>query len=101
MRGFKPVMVALAWSTGPVIAPALGYGIWLQALGAPRGIFGGMAVVAAITLGQSTLGMAAATGTSFAVAAWAARVLGLGWHDAAAVSTLSALGTLLSQTAAG
>jgi len=101
LRGFKPLMVALAWSAGPVIAPALGYGIWLQALGVPGGIFGGMVVVAAITLGQSTLGMAAATGTSFAVAAWAARVLGLGWQDAAAFSTLTAFGTMISQTVPG
>lgn len=101
MRGFEPLTVALAVSVGPVIAPALGYGIWLQALGVSGGIFGGMVVVAAITLGQSTLGIAAATGTSFAVAAWAARTLGAAPQDAAAFSTLSALGTLISQTAPG
>src|SRR5262249_2720400 len=61
MRGFKAFMRALAWSAGPVIAAALGYGIGLQALGVRAGILGGMVVLMAITLGQSTLGMAAAT----------------------------------------
>jgi hypothetical protein len=101
LRTFRPLMAALAWSAAPVLASALGYGIWLEGLGVRGGLVAGVLMTGAITLGQSTLGLAAATGTSFAVAAWAASTLGAGPLDAAAFSTLSTFATVLSQVVPG
>ena len=87
--------VALLFSVGPVLAPALAYGLALRGLGIPGGLFAGAVVLGAIALGQA--------------AAWSARGHGalllrhqlggaqpgrLAEADAAAFSALTHLGTV-------
>jgi glycosyltransferase 2 family protein len=100
-RSFRGMAVALVFSVGPVLAPALAYGLALQGLKIPGGVFAGAVVLGAIALGQSLPGVPAGMGIYYFVTSWAARSLGASEADAAAFSTLTHLGTVLSQASVG
>jgi glycosyltransferase 2 family protein len=100
-RSFRGMARALFWSVGPVLAPALGYGMALHGLGIPGGLFAGAVVLGAIALGQSLPGVPAGIGLYYFVTSWAARSLGASEADAAAFSTLTHLGTVFANIAVG
>jgi uncharacterized protein (TIRG00374 family) len=100
-RSFRGMAVALAYSVGPVLAPSLGYGMALHALGIPGGLFAGAVVLGAIALGQAVPGVPAGVGLYYFVTSWAARSLGASEADAAAFSTLTHLGTVIANVAVG
>lgn len=100
-RSFRGMAVALAFSVGPVLASALGYGLGLSGLGIRGGLFAGAVVLGAISLGQSTPGVPAGMGLYYFVTSWAARSLGAPEEDAAAFATLTHLGVVLSQVSVG
>jgi hypothetical protein len=100
-RSFRGMAKALFFSAGPVLAPALAYGLALRGIGVRGGLFAGAVVLGAIALGQAP-GVPAGTGIYFGVTSWAAReLLGAAPEDAAAFSVLTWLGTVLSQVAVG
>jgi len=100
-RSFRGMAVALVYSTGPVLASSLAYGLALQGLGISGGLFGGAVVLGAIALGQAMPGVPVGMGLYYFVTSWAARSLGASEADAAAFSTLTHLGTVLSQVTVG
>lgn len=100
-RSFRGMAVAWLFSAAPVLSSALAYGLALQGLGIPGGIWAGPVVVGAISLGQSTPGVPAGMGIYYFITSWAARSLGASPEDAAAFSTLTHLGTVLSQAGLG
>jgi uncharacterized protein (TIRG00374 family) len=100
-RSFQGMAVALFFSIGPVLAPALAYGLALRGLGISGGLFAGAVVLGAIALGQALPGVPAGMGLYYFVTSWAARSLGASEADAAAFSTLTHLGTVLSQVTLG
>lgn len=100
-RSFRGMAVALLFSIGPVLAPALGYGLGLQGMGIRGGLFAGAVVLGAIALGQSAPGVPAGMGLYYFVTSWAARSLGAAEEDAAAYATLTHLATVLTQVAVG
>jgi uncharacterized membrane protein YbhN (UPF0104 family) len=100
-RSFRGMAVALCFSIGPVLAPAVAYGLALQGLGIPGGLFAGAVVLGAIALGQSLPGVPAGLGLYYFVTSWAARSLGASPADAAAFATLTHLGTVLSHVTVG
>jgi uncharacterized protein (TIRG00374 family) len=100
-RSFRGMVVALLYSMGPVLASSLAYGLALSGLGIPGGLFAGAVVLGAIALGQALPGVPAGMGLYYFVTSWAARSLGASEADAAAFSTLTHLGTVLSQVALG
>ncbi|WP_257458275.1 lysylphosphatidylglycerol synthase transmembrane domain-containing protein [Archangium lipolyticum] len=100
-RSFRGMAVALLFSIPPVLAPALGYGLGLHALGIHGGVFAGTVILGAIALGQSFPGVPAGMGIYYFVTSWAARNLGASPEDAAAFATLTHLGTVVSQVAVG
>ncbi|HEX8438458.1 lysylphosphatidylglycerol synthase transmembrane domain-containing protein [Archangium sp.] len=100
-RSFRGMAQALFFSIGPVLAPALAYGLALRGIGVRGGLFAGAVVLGAIALGQAP-GVPAGMGIYFGVTSWAARdLLGAAPEDAAAFSTLTWLGTVLSQVSVG
>ena len=99
-RSFRGMAKALFFSIGPVLAPALGYGLALRGIGVSGGLFAGAVVLGAIALGQAP-GVPAGMGIYFGVTSWAARSLGASAEDAAAFSILTWLGTVLSQATVG
>ncbi len=100
-RSFRGMAVALFFSIGPVLAPALAYGLALRGIGVRGGLFAGAVVLGAIALGQSLPGVPAGMGIYYFVTSWAARSLGATPEDAAAFSILTHLGTVLSQVTVG
>lgn len=100
-RSLRRLIVALAYSAPIVMATALAYGIVLAGIGVERGVLAGPLVLGAITVGQTTVGVAAGTGAYYFVAAWAARSLGASAEDAAAFAALSHVGTLGTQVVLG
>lgn len=100
-RSFRGMAVALLYSVGPVLSPALGYGMALHGLGIPGGLFAGAVVLGAIALGQAVPGVPAGMGLYYFVTSWAARSLGASEADAAAFSALTHLGTVFSQVTVG
>jgi hypothetical protein len=100
-RSFRGMAVALVYSIGPVLAPALAYGLALRGLGIPGGLFAGAVVLGAIALGQALPGVPAGMGLYYFVTSWAARSLGASEADAAAFSTLTHLGTVISHVTVG
>ncbi|EPX62274.1 hypothetical protein D187_008461 [Cystobacter fuscus DSM 2262] len=100
-RSFRGMARTLLFSVGPVLAPALAYGLALRGLGISGGLFAGTIVLAAIALGQSLPGVPAGMGIYYFVTSWAARSLGASAEDAAAFAALTHLGTLLSQVSLG
>jgi glycosyltransferase 2 family protein len=100
-RSFRGMAVAMLFSVGPVLASALAYGPGLRGLGVHGGLFAGAVMLGAISLGQSTPGVPAGMGLYYFVTSWAARSLGAAAEDAAAFSTLTHLGVVLSQVSLG
>ena len=100
-RSFRGMAVALVVSIPPVLAPALGYGLGLSAMGIEGGVFAGVVVLGAIALGQSMPGVPVGMGLYYFVTSWAARSLGASAEDAAAFATLTHLGVVLSQVSVG
>jgi glycosyltransferase 2 family protein len=100
-RSFRGMAKALFFSIGPVLAPALAYGLALRGIGVRGGLFAGAVVLGAIALGQALPGVPAGMGIYYFVTSWAARSLGAAPEDAAAFSALTHLGTVLSQVSVG
>ncbi|PTL82871.1 lysylphosphatidylglycerol synthase transmembrane domain-containing protein [Vitiosangium sp. GDMCC 1.1324] len=100
-RSFRGMAKALVFSIPSVLAPALAYGLALRGIGVRGGLFAGTVVLGAIALGQSLPGIPAGMGIYYFVTSWAARNLGASAEDAAAFSTLTHLGTVLSQVLLG
>ncbi|WP_338873847.1 lysylphosphatidylglycerol synthase transmembrane domain-containing protein [Myxococcus stipitatus] len=100
-RSFLGMAKVLFFSAGPVLASVLAYGLALQGLSIPGGLFAGAVVLGAISLGQALPGVPAGMGLYYFVTSWAARSLGSSPEDAAAFATLTHLGTVLSQAGVG
>lgn len=100
-RSMKGLMIALVFSLGPVLAPAIGYGMGLGGLGIHGGVFAGAVMLGAIALGQSAPGVPVGMGVYYFMTSWAARALGASPEDAAAYSVLTHLATVFTQVAAG
>ncbi|MCY1021525.1 lysylphosphatidylglycerol synthase transmembrane domain-containing protein [Pyxidicoccus sp. MSG2] len=100
-RSFTGMARVFVFSVGPVLASALAYGMALHGIGISGGLFAGAVVLGAISLGQSLPGVPAGMGLYYFVTSWAARSLGATAEDAAAFSTLTHLGTVISQVAVG
>ena len=100
-RSFRGMAVALFFSVGPVLAPALAYGLALRGLDISGGLFAGAVVLGAIALGQALPGVPAGMGLYYFVTSWAARSLGASEADAAAFSALTHLGTVISHVSLG
>ncbi|MBL0697029.1 lysylphosphatidylglycerol synthase transmembrane domain-containing protein [Comamonas sp. JC664] len=100
-RSFTGMAKVFVFSVGPVLASALAYGLALRGIGISGGLFAGAVVLGAISLGQSLPGVPAGMGIYYFVTSWAARSLGASPEDAAAFSTLTHLGTVISQVAVG
>jgi uncharacterized membrane protein YbhN (UPF0104 family) len=100
-RSFRGMALTLFFSIGPVLAPAIGYGLALQGLGISGGLFAGGVVLGAIALGQGLPGVPAGMGLYYFVTSWAARSLGAPAEDAAAFATLTHLGTVIAQVSIG
>jgi glycosyltransferase 2 family protein len=84
-----------------VAVAALGYGLALAHVGAPSGLLGGGLVLGAISLGQLTPALPIGPGVHYAIAAWAARALGVGAAEAAALAALSHTATVVANLAVG
>jgi glycosyltransferase 2 family protein len=84
-----------------VAIAALGYGLALAHVGAPSGLLGGGLVLGAISLGQLTPGLPIGPGLHYAIAAWAARALGVGAAEAAALAALSHAATVVGNLTVG
>jgi hypothetical protein len=101
VRSPRRMAQAFAASFGPVLASALGFGLALQALGVPRGLFAGGVVLGAVSLGQLTPGLPIGLGMYFLTSSWAARALGATAEQAAAFAALTHLASLAPQVAVG
>ncbi|WNG56292.1 flippase-like domain-containing protein [Archangium gephyra] len=100
-RSFRGMAKALLFSVGPVLAPALAYGLALRGIGVSGGLFAGAVILGAIALGQAP-GVPAGTGIYFGVTSGVARnLLGATAEDAAAFALLTWLGTVMSQVVVG
>jgi glycosyltransferase 2 family protein len=84
-----------------VAVAALGYGLALAHVGAPAGLLGGGLVLGAIALGQLTPALPIGPGVHYAIAAWAARALGVEAAEAAALAALSHAATVVAHLAVG
>ena len=91
--------LGLLAALGPVSAAGLAYGLSLNHAGA--GLAGGWLLLGAITLGQFTPGLPVGTGVYILASTWAARALGASEADAAAISVLSHVATVLANLAVG
>ena len=84
-----------------VAVPALGYGLALAHVGAPSGLLGGGLVLGALSLGQLTPALPIGPGVHYAIAAWAARALGVEAAEAAALAALSHTATVVANLTVG
>jgi hypothetical protein len=100
-RSPQKAVLAFIASFGPVLASALAYGIALQALHVPHGIFAGGIVLGAICLGQLTPGLPVGTGMYYLTASWAARELGATAPQAATFAALTHIASGLTQVLVG
>lgn len=100
-RTFRGMALALVYSVGPVLAPAIAYGMGLHGLGIPGGLFAGAVVLGAIALGQSAIGVPVGMGMYYFVTSWAARSLGATPQQAAAYATFTHLTTVVTQVGIG
>lgn len=100
-RSFRGMFLLLLFSVGPVVAPALGYGLGLRGMGIPGGIWAGPIVLGAIALGQMAIGVPAGLGIYYFVTSWTARNLGASAEDAAAFAVLTHLSTITAQLGVG
>lgn len=101
MRTPKAILIALMLSLPPVLCPALAYGLGLQGVGVPAGIFAGGIMLAAVSLGQGTPGVPGSMGVYYFVASWTARRLGASAQDAASFAALTHATTFLAQVTFG
>lgn len=101
VRSPRRMAAAFGASFGPVLASALAFGVALQALGVPRGLFAGGVVLGAVSLGQLTPGLPIGTGMYYLTSSWAARALGASPDQAAAFAALTHLASLVPQIAVG
>lgn len=85
----------------PAAAAAIAYALPLRALGVADSAAGGALLVAVIAFGQLTPGLPIGTGVYWSLASWAARQLGAGAEDAAALAILTHAGMVLSALAVG
>ena len=100
-RSARGLILALVVSLGPVLAPALGYGLGLRGLGIEGGLWAGPLLLGAIAVGQSVLVVPAGMGLYYFVTSYTARTLGATPDQAAAFATLTHLSTLLVQAGMG
>lgn len=100
-RSFRGMFLLLLFSIGPVVAPALGYGLGLRGMGIPGGVWAGPIVLGAIALGQTAIGVPAGLGIYYFVTSWTARNLGASPEDAAAFAVLTHLSTITAQLGVG
>lgn len=100
-KSFRGMFVALAYSVGPVLAPALAYGIGLHGLGIRGGVFAGAVVLGALSLGQTVVVVPAGMGIYYFITGWAARSLGATDQQAAAYAALTHVSTVLTQMLMG
>lgn len=100
-KSFRGMAVALLYSVGPVLAPALAYGLGLHGLGIKGGVFAGAVVLGAIALGQSAVVVPVGMGIYYFVTSWAARGLGATDQQAAAYAALTHITTVLTQILVG
>jgi hypothetical protein len=84
-----------------VAIAGLGYGLALVHVGAPAGLLGGGLVLGALSLGQLTPALPIGPGVHYAIAAWAARALGVEAGEAAALAALSHTATVVAHLAVG
>ena len=84
-----------------VAIASLGYGLALAHVGAPSGLLGGGLILGAISLGQLTPALPIGPGLHYAIAAWAARALGVEAAEAAALAALSHTATVVAHLAVG
>ncbi|MFN7132228.1 MAG: lysylphosphatidylglycerol synthase transmembrane domain-containing protein, partial [Myxococcales bacterium] len=101
MRSPKKAAQAFLASILPVLAPAIAYGVALQALGVPRGLLAGGVVLGAIALGQLAIGLPIGIGMYYALSSWAARALGADPSQAAALALLTHVATFGTQLLVG
>ena len=99
-RSFRGMAKVLFFSVGPVLASALAYGLALHGLRIPGGLFAGAVVLGAIALGQSCRASRRAWASTTSSPA-GRRAPGPPPEEAAAFSTLTHLGTVISQVAVG
>lgn len=97
----RRLVAGLLIGLGPMAASSLAFGLALAHMGAPAGVWGGGLLLAAITLAQFTPGLPIGTGVYYTVAAWAARQLGVGAADAAALAALTHAATVVSHLSVG
>lgn len=97
----RRLVAGLLIGLGPVIASSLAFGLALVHMGAPTGLWGGGLLLAAITLAQFTPGLPIGAGVYYAVAAWAARELGVAASDAAALAALTHASTVVAHLSIG
>lgn len=100
-KTFRGMFLLLLFSIGPVVAPALGYGLGLQGMGIAGGLWAGPIVLGAIALGQTAVGVPAGLGIYYFVTSWTARNLGASPEDAAAFAVLTHLSTIVAQLGVG
>lgn len=100
-RSFRGMAVALAYSALPVLSSVVAYGIALESIGVTDGRYAGPIVIAAISLGQSAVGLPAGMGVYYFLSSWTARKLGAGSDEAAAFAALSHAATVAAQVSVG
>lgn len=100
-RSPRRLGLGLLASLGPVLAPAIAYGVALQALGVKNGLFAGGIVLGAISLGQLTPGLPVGMGMYYLTTSWAARSLGATPAQAAAFAALTHVATFTTQLLVG
>ena len=99
----SPIRVGLAFA-GTLLAiatVATGYTIALYGAGVQAGIFSGVVLLAAVTLGQSPPGVPAGLGMYYLSCTWASRLLGATPEQAATLAVLTHLMTVISHLTAG
>jgi glycosyltransferase 2 family protein len=85
---------AVAVAALPALLAAAAYGVPLRAFGVAESVAGGALLLAVIAFGQFTPGLPIGAGVYWSLAAWAARELGAGAADAAALAILTHAGTV-------
>jgi hypothetical protein len=91
---FRRLAAALAVAALPAVAAAAAYAFPLRALGVPEPATAGALLVSVIAFGQLTPGLPIGAGVYWSLASWAARELGAGAQEAAALAILTHAGTV-------